>query len=103
MEGTQAFLTITICCVSYAGPFGARETGVAARSNRSLPTRWFGDRLAKYIFASPHGEEGHFVADRLRLFIEGVRHVLEGAAAKHWTAEDIARHIRAAVCDYLSY
>jgi hypothetical protein len=43
------------------------------------------------------------VADRLRLFIEGVRHVLEGAAAKHWTAEDIARHIRTAVCDYLSY
>ena len=37
------------------------------------------------------GEEGHFVADRLRPFIKRVRHLLEGDAAKSWTAEDIAR------------
>jgi len=36
-------------------------------------------------------EEGHFVADRLRPFIERVRHLLEGEAAKNWTAENIAR------------
>lgn len=36
-------------------------------------------------------EEGHFVADRLHPFIERVRHLLEGDAAKNWTAEDIAR------------
>jgi hypothetical protein len=38
-----------------------------------------------------NAEEGHFVADRLRPFIERVRHLLEGDAAKNWTAEDIAR------------
>jgi hypothetical protein len=41
--------------------------------------------------AAFNGEEGHFVADRLRPFIERVRHLLEGDAAKNWTAEDIAR------------
>ena len=34
-------------------------------------------------------EEGHFVADRLRPFINRVRHLLEGDAAKSWSAEDI--------------
>jgi tetratricopeptide (TPR) repeat protein len=38
-----------------------------------------------------NAEEGHFVADRLRPFIERVRHLLEGDAVKNWTPEDIAR------------
>jgi len=38
-----------------------------------------------------HAEEGNFVADRLRPFIERVSHLLEGDAAKKWTAENIAR------------
>jgi tetratricopeptide (TPR) repeat protein len=38
-----------------------------------------------------HAEEGDFVADRLRPFIERVSRLLEGDAAKKWTAENIAR------------
>jgi len=38
-----------------------------------------------------NAEEGHFLADRLRPFIERVRRLLEGEAVKNWTAEDIAR------------
>ena len=38
-----------------------------------------------------NAEEGHFVTDRLRPFIGRVRRLLEGDAAKNWTAEDIAR------------
>jgi hypothetical protein len=41
--------------------------------------------------ASFNGEKGQFVADRIRPFIERIRHLLGGDAAKNWTAENIAR------------
>jgi tetratricopeptide (TPR) repeat protein len=41
--------------------------------------------------AAFYAEEGHFVADRLRPFIERVRHLLKGDAAKNWKPKDIAR------------
>ena len=39
-----------------------------------------------------NSEEGRFVADRLRPFIKRVRHLLEGDAAKNWTAEQHCTH-----------
>jgi tetratricopeptide (TPR) repeat protein len=41
--------------------------------------------------AAFYAEEGHFVADRLRPFIERVRHLLKSDAAKNWKPKDIAR------------
>jgi hypothetical protein len=38
-----------------------------------------------------NAEAGHFVADRLQPFIERVRHLIEGDAARQWTSGDIAR------------
>jgi hypothetical protein len=51
--------------------------------------------------AAFNGDEGQFVADRLRPFIERVRHLLEGDAAKSWTAQDIA-HTKLVLSDALS-
>ena len=38
-----------------------------------------------------YDEEGHFVADKLRPFIERVRGLLDSNAAKTWSVEDVAR------------
>jgi hypothetical protein len=64
--------------------------------NPRLPTAFQSDlsdilRLLVVTQSSAfNAEEGHFVADRLRPFIERVRHLLEGDASKNWTPDDIA-------------
>jgi hypothetical protein len=75
-----------------------KESGrYALDENLRLPTAFQSDlsdilRLLVVTQSSAFNtEEGHFVADRLRPFIERVRHLLEGAAAKNWSPEDIAR------------
>jgi hypothetical protein len=80
---------------------GSNEKNESGRygldENLRLPTAFHSDLsdILRLLVVSQgsafNAEEGRFVADRLRPFIERARHLLEGDATKSWTAKDIAR------------